>query len=661
MQKFKVLVCAVITIIGLSMMISAQQPGDISLQPFLSGLSSPLYMTNAKDGSNRLFVVEQGGVIKVIQPGSTTPSVFINISSKVLNNGEQGLLGLAFHPNFANNGYFFVDYTRVGDGATVIERYKASGNTGDAGSGRIILVIPQPFSNHNGGTIEFKRDGNADNLYIGMGDGGSGNDPGNRAQNINVLLGKFLRITPDVSGNASNPPYTVPADNPFVGRDGADEIFAVGVRNPFRWSFDRATGELWAGDVGQNDIEEFDVITNGGNYGWRVYEGTQCTNIDFQQCNPNNFIPPIGQYRHSEGRCSITGGFVYRGTRGTFANDAYTYGDFCTSELFVYNNRQSVNLLATGISFASFGEDEAGELYAVNLQGSVSKFVNSNPIVSSKTNSDFNGDSKTDLSVFRPSNGTWYARNFGGQDFLTLKFGANGDIPAAEDFDGDSRTDLAVFRPSNGVWYVMQSSDNTVTATQFGSNGDVPVAGNYDNDDKADIAVFRPSTNVWYVLNSSNSQARIVQFGSNGDVPTASDFDGDGRTDISVFRPSNGVWYRLNSSDNNFAAVQFGSNGDVPAQGDFDGDNKTDQAVFRPSNGTWYILRSSNNSVGIVQFGASGDIPVVGDYEGDNKDDIAVFRPSNGVWYVLQSSNSQAQSVKFGQSGDLPIPRYDAP
>ncbi len=196
------------------------------------------------------------------------------------------------------NGYFFVNYTRFGDGATVIARYKATNNNtiGDPNSEQILLTIAQPFANHNGGMIEFGPDGN---LYIGMGDGGSGNDPGNRAQNINELLGKFLRITPNVAEVSINPAYTIPADNPFVGRDGADEIYAVGVRNPFRWSFDRGgTRQLWAGDVGQSAIEEVDIITKGGNYGWRVYEGTQCTNLDPQLCNPANYVAPVFQYNH---------------------------------------------------------------------------------------------------------------------------------------------------------------------------------------------------------------------------------------------------------------------------------------------------------------------------------------------------------------------------
>ena len=209
-------------------------------QNYISGLATnPVLLTNAGDGTRRLFVVEQGGIIKVVQPGSTMPTEFMNITTRVLCCGERGLLGLAFHPDFENNHYFFVNYTRQTDGATIVSRFTAVNNNtiGDPNSERIVLgPIAQPFSNHNGGGIAFREDSpGVFNLYIGMGDGGSGNDPGNRAQNINELLGKFLRITPDVSGNNANPAYTVPSDNPFVGVNGSDEIYAVGMRNPWRW------------------------------------------------------------------------------------------------------------------------------------------------------------------------------------------------------------------------------------------------------------------------------------------------------------------------------------------------------------------------------------------------------------------------------------------
>ena len=350
----------------------------IQLQPVLSGLSSPLYVTSARDGTNRLFIVELGGRILVLQPGATMATVFLDITAKVLSGGEQGLLGLAFHPQYAVNRRFFVNYTRppgVG-GETVIAEYRASvsdPNIADTLE-TVILVIPQPpFSNHKGGMIEFGPDGL---LYIGMGDGGSGNDPGNRAQDINDLLGKMLRINVDVPSGGL--PYSSPPDNPFFGAavPGRDEIFATGLRNPFRFSFDRASPQsLFAGDVGQGAREEIDIITLAGNYGWRVFEGSLCTNNDPGLCNPANFVPPIAEYDHSGGRCSIIGGYVYRGSRSTLPMGTYIYGDFCTGEIFqlfpaTNGGTQSV-LLDTTMNISSFGQDEAGEIFVVDLGGTV--------------------------------------------------------------------------------------------------------------------------------------------------------------------------------------------------------------------------------------------------------------------------------------------------
>jgi len=629
------------------------------LQPYITGLTSPLLATNAKDGTKRLFVVQQGGIIKVVQPGATAATDFMNITSRILSGGERGLLGLTFHPQFATNGYFFVNYTRLGDGATIIARFKttsAANTLGDPNSESILLTIAQPFSNHNGGMIEFRNDNGANNLYIGMGDGGSANDPGNRAQNINELLGKFLRITPDVSGGTTNPPYTVPADNPYVGVAGADEIYAIGMRNPFRWSFDRGgTRQLWAGDVGQGSVEEVDIITRGGNYGWRIMEGSICTPGVNPNCTPPpGHIPPVAEYASTGARCSVTGGYVYRGTRGTLPDGAYIYGDYCTGEILMFQNNQQTVLFdwTSNFNLSSFGEDEDGELYVCGLStGTVAR------IVRAGANADFDGDLKTDFSVFRPAGGFWYVLNSFNNSFRAVQFGASGDIPVPEDYDGDNITDIAVFRPSNGTWYFIRSSNNTFGGVFFGSGG-VPVPGDYAGDARADFVVYYPSTGAWHRLTDSNGLS-AVQFGAPGDIPTASDYDGDGKQDIAVFRPSNGVWYRLGSLNGSFGAVQFGQSGDVPAQGDFDGDGRTDQAVYR--GGTWYILRSTNQSVQTNQFGAASDIPVVGDYDGDSREDIAVFRPSDGTWYALQSSNGTLKAAQFGQMGDLPAPAYDQP
>ncbi|MEP6925970.1 MAG: FG-GAP-like repeat-containing protein [Pyrinomonadaceae bacterium] len=271
------------------------------------------------------------------------------------------------------------------------------------------------------------------------------------------------------------------------------------------------------------------------------------------------------------------------------------------------------------------------------------------------TKYDFDGDSKSDISVFRPSNGAWYALRSGSGAFSAVQFGAVGDRPVPEDFDGDRLTDYAVYRPSSGVWYVLRSSNSTISTTQFGAGGDIPDPADFSGDGKAEIAVFRPSNGAWYTFDLSNGAFSASQFGATGDVPVAGDYDGDGKADIAVFRPSSGIWYELRSAQG-FFGVQFGAIGDRVAPADYDGDGKSDVAVFRPSTGSWYALQSSNNSIQAVGFGINSDVPVAADYDGDGKADIAVYRPVNGNWYYLNSSNNNFNAVQFGAGGDITIP-----
>jgi uncharacterized protein (TIGR03437 family) len=355
------------------------QNTNIQLQQVAIGFSSPVLVTNARDGSNRLFIVEQTGKIRVLQPEATIPTDFLNITNKIVSGGERGLLGLAFHPNFKTNRKFYVNYTRSGDGATVVSEFQASAGNRDVAetTERIVITIAQPFSNHNGGMIEFGPDGY---LYIGMGDGGSGNDPGNRSQNINDLLGKMLRI--DINRTEGALQYGIPPDNPFAGATaGRDEIFAVGVRNPWRWSFDRLSGQLYVADVGQGVKEWVHIVERGKNYGWATWEGTRCNAqkpAGAPECAALPLIPPLLEYDHTAGRCSITGGYVYRGARFTFPYGAYIYGDYCTGEIWQFVNGQNTLLLDATFSLSSFGEDEGGEIYVSALNtGVIYRLTNS--------------------------------------------------------------------------------------------------------------------------------------------------------------------------------------------------------------------------------------------------------------------------------------------
>ena len=352
---------------------------DLELEIYATGLNRPVNIKHA--GDDRLFVIEQDGIIKILNSDGTTESTnFLDIDSRVGSSGnEQGLLGLAFHPDYATNGYFFVYYTN-NSGNTVVSRFSRIGINpaiADPNSELIILTYSQPFSNHNGGELQFGPDGY---LYISSGDGGSGGDPQNNSQNLGSLLGKLLRI--DVNNSSASNPYAIPADNPFVGNSAAlDEIWAYGLRNAWKFSFDRSTNDLWIGDVGQGEKEEINFTlstdTGGLNYGWRCYEGNDAFNTT--GCpSASNLIFPVSEYAHTSGRCSITGGYRYRGSVYPNLQGLYFFADVCTQEigfLKFENGNWNMTFETFSGNWVAFGEDINGELFVSNLSGQIYKLT----------------------------------------------------------------------------------------------------------------------------------------------------------------------------------------------------------------------------------------------------------------------------------------------
>ncbi len=370
--RASILRLAAVTVIALS---GASPAMGAQLTQVASGFQGALLVT-APAGDDRLFVVEQGGTVRIIRPdGTVVPRPFVDLSSLVSSGGERGLLGLAFHPRYASNGRFFVNYTNR-SGTTVVAELRVSGNrdVANAGSRRVLMRIAQPYANHNGGMVAFGPDGF---LYIGMGDGGSGGDPENRAQNLRSLLGKMLRI--DVNGRTAARPYRIPASNPFRGRPGVPpEIFALGLRNPWRFSFDRVRGDLWIGDVGQNSREEIDFVTlaraRGANFGWKRFEGR--SRFSGVGLSAGRLVQPVADYGHGAG-CSVTGGYVYRGPGIPGLDGRYVFADFCTSRVWSMRAgptpgglREITGALGTRLPTAgenggvrAFGEGADGRLY----------------------------------------------------------------------------------------------------------------------------------------------------------------------------------------------------------------------------------------------------------------------------------------------------------
>jgi glucose/arabinose dehydrogenase len=683
---------------------------QLSRRVYASGFTSPVAFVQDPSDRTVQYVVQQTGQIFALRNGIIQGTPFLDLSGIVTAGGEDGLLGLAFPPDYATTGRFYVNYTNRahnGFGDTVVARYRRSaGNPLVAGSEHLELLwstgqrfIVQPFSNHNGGNLAFGPDGY---LYMGMGDGGSGDDPGNNAQTPGTLLGKMLRIDVSVP-DADTKGFRIPLDNPFPPGNtlGAlPEIWDFGVRNPWRWSFDDpargGTGALVIGDVGQNSFEEVDYEPagrGGRNYGWSIREGAHAHLT--KPTPPQPLVDPIHEYTHAFG-VSITGGFVYRGLKlGPAYRGRYFFADFgsgrvwslglaidpSTGEARVANITEHTGELGGVGNVSSFGVDADGELYIVDYSGRILAIQG----LQRSVRSDVDGDFRSDLVVWRPADGVWYTAksSSGYATALATPFGdsAAGDVPLMGDIDGDGQRDFITWRASTGTFGWVTSSTNYSSggSKQWGNKslGDIPLIGDIDGDGKSDLIVWRASTGVFFWLPSSTNYdyatAGSKQWGNQGlgDIPLIGDFDADRRSDLAVWRASNGTFYWLFAAGGfDYAAargLQWGNSslGDRPMLGDFDGDGRADPVVWRASTGVWFWLTSSTQYAYAGQHqrdwgrASLGDVPLLGDFDGDGRSDIAVWRAQNGTWFWLTSSSGYAGggTKPWGSSslGDIPV------
>jgi glucose/arabinose dehydrogenase len=653
---------AAVAIMAATLASSAAHAQALSLELIASGLPSPVGLRNAGDGSNRLFIVNQGGTISVYKNGQMLPTPFLDVSSKtVFDNSERGLLGLAFDPNYASNGFFYIYYTSQPAAAVTISRYSVSANPDVADANSEVVLKTQAhseFPNHNGGSVLFGNDGC---LYAGIGDGGSGGDPNNNAQNLATLLAKIIRISP-VDGTAC----TAAPGNPFVGVAGAlPEIWALGVRNPWRITMDRQTGDLWIADVGQEREEEVDFQppgVGGRNYCWSYKEGTLIYNSSIP-CTIGMPSDPIIEYDHSAGKCAIIGGYRYRGSRFPRMVGTYFYADLCTGQIFGATESggvwTSTSLFKSSTEPVTFGEDEAGELYVVHLAGTVHR-LDFGALASTH---DFNGDTKSDIA-WRDNSGIlaiWLMN--GTQAATTAGLGTvpmSWSIVGQHDFDGDGKRDL-LWRDTGGdtaIWFMNGNSVASSAAIgNIPSNWTVAGTADFNGDGKSDI-LWRDAggdTAIWLM-----SGTQVLSNAGLGNVPSTTwsvaatgDFDGDGQADI-LWRDTNGdvsIWFMNGVSvANSLGVANLATIWSVIGTGDFDGDGKSD-ILLRDTSGDMVIWLM--NGAQIAAAGTFGNIPttygvaLIGDFDGDGKSDI-LWRDTNGntsVWFMNGTQVSSAAPV----------------
>ncbi len=631
-------------LLGVVMLITtsfAQALPTITLQEVASGFQAPLELVNSGDGSGRLFVVEKGGKIKILSGGAVNAAPFLDISTAIATTGERGLLGLAFHPQYSTNKAFYVYYTSLPDGALTIARYLRSTTDAlqaDPASGVVILTIPHAANdNHNGGHIAFGADGN---LYIGTGDGGGGGDPEKNGQNLSTLLGKMLRISVDGGTN-----YTIPSTNPYAasscvsGANACPEVWAFGLRNPWKFSFDRSNGDLFIGDVGQGLYEEVDYVpanaASGKNFGWNAFEGLHCYAATTCSIAAGlaQHTPPVIEYGHDNtdfGGSSITGGYRHRGTVSTALNGYYFYGDFVSKRLWVATpNPNGVwapefsQIAPSNIS--SFGEDESGELYLVAYSSGKIYAIKGAAAPVARVASDFNGDGKSDLLVQSVSGTTsaWLMNGTAVSSAANLiSNDPNWTITHTADFNGDGKADI--------LW---RHTDGRVA--------------------------------MWLMDGTSlTSGAGLLGAGSGWSVSHVADFNGDGKADI-LYRHTDGRIAMWLMDGTNLTAgaglLGAGSGWSVSHTGDFNGDGKAD-ILYRHTDGriAMWLMDGTNLTAGAGLLGAASGWSVThtGDYNGDGKSDI-VYRHTDGriaMWLMNGLSLTSGAGITGAGSALMVVP-----
>ena len=607
---------------------------SIRLEEVLDGLVYPADIKHAGDGSGRLFIVEQKGRILILDGSTLLPTPFFDITADTECCGEKGLRSIAFHPDYATNGEFFILYSqKTADPdlpETRLMRYSVSADPdlADMTSGQIMLQLPQPYPNHNGGQLHFGPDGY---LYVTLGDGGGAGDPGDRAQDLSNLFGTMLRLDVD-----SATPYAIPADNPFLEEpddpDTLSEIWLYGFRNVWRFSFNPFTDDLIMADVGQNAAEEINYLAagepGGGNYGWRCYEGdlpynlTGCGSIE-------DYIFPVLSYEHGELPCySVTGGYVYQGNAIPGLVGKYLYGDYCSGKIWAADPDTGGNwtgqlLLDTDHKITTFGEDEAGELYLAHYNWSNGKLFKIVP------------DNTNHVGFYVPDSYRWYLKtdtSTGWSGVTSFGWGGASELqPVVGDWDGDGVDTAAFYKPSQWRWYLKNDQSDGwagVTSFQWGGNAElIPVAGDWDGDGDDTVGFFKPSTSEWYLKDDNTGGwtgfTTVTFGGAAGNIPLTGDWDGDGDDTIGFFVPSKNKWWLKNDLVDGWVGVHgfyFGTTDPLdPVVGDWDSDGIDTVGGYVPARWRWFLKNDQDDGWSNVinfRYGVTAGYEVIaGDWQ----------------------------------------------